>query len=99
MKIYSIPQNKKFQPKLAQNPVVKNSLKLAKEVNETTGKNLLGGLLDNGTKIVRETQDVFVKTITDIEKEAQIILENHPKKNEILNIIRESNEELKITKL
>ena len=99
MKIYSIPQNKKFQPKFAQNPVVKNSLKLAKEVNETTGKNLLGGLLDNGTKIVRETQDVFVKTITDIEKEAQIILENHPKKNEILNIIRESNEELKITKL
>ena len=98
MKIYSA-QNLSYQPKFAQNPVVQNALKLAKETNETAGKNLLGGLLNNGTKIVKEAQDVFIKTITDIEKEVQSILENHPKREEILNIIHKSDEECRKAQL
>ena len=94
MKIYSIPQSQTFQPRFAQNP-----LKLAKQVNDLSAKSLLGGLIDSGTKIAQESKDVFVKTITEAEKEALNILESHPKKEEILNIIRKSSDELKQTKL
>ena len=99
MKIYSTSHNQSFQPKFAQNPIVQNTIKLAKDTNDAAGKSLLGGLINNGTKIVSETHDVFVKTISEAEKEAQNILENHPMKEKILNIIRESNDELQKTKL
>lgn len=93
MKIYSTPQNQTFQPKFAQNPIVQNTLKL------TAKKGLLGGLADNGIKIAQEAQDVFIKTITEAEKEALNILENHPKREEILNILHNSDDELKKTKI
>ena len=98
MKIYSA-QNLSYQPKFAQNPVVQNTLKLAQKTNDAAGKGLLDGLLNNGTKIVKEAQDVFIKTITDVEKEAQSVLENHPKKEEILDIIHKSDKELQKAKL
>ena len=99
MKIYCTQKNISFQPKFAQNPIVQKTLKLAKETNNASGASLIGGLIDSGTNIVREAQDVFVKTITEPEKEAQSILENHPQKEKLLDIIRESNEELQKIKL
>ena len=99
MKVYSTQKNLSFQPRFAQNPIVQNTLKIAKKTNDTVATKLLGSLSDNGVNIIQETQDVFVKTITKAEKEAQNILENHPKREEILNIIRNSNEELQKTKL
>ena len=99
MKIYSAQKNISFHPKFAQTPIVENTLKLVKETNNASCTSLIGGLINNGTNIVREAQDVFVKTITEAEKEAQSILANYPQKEKILNIIRESNEELQKIKL
>lgn len=61
--------------------------------NSVVGATILGGLLNNGMKLIRESQDVFIKETTDAEKEARSILENHPKREEILNIIRGNDEE------
>ena len=99
MKIYSAQKNISFHPKFAQTPIVENTLKLVKETNNASCTSLIGGLINNETNIVREAQDVFVKTITEAEKEAQSILANYPQKEKILNIIRESNEELQKIKL
>ena len=99
MKIYSTKKNISFQPKFAQNPIVQNTLKLAKETNNASCTSLIGELINNGTNIVREAQDVFVKTITEAEKETRSILENHPKRKEILDIIHKSSEELQNAKL
>ena len=99
MKIYSIQNKQSYQPKFAQKPVVQKTLKLAKETNNAAGKSLLGGLVDNVHKIVLETRDLFISKITEAEKEAQSVLEKHPKREMILNIIHESDEKLQKTKL
>lgn len=67
--------------------------------NSVVGATILGGLLNNGMKLIRESQDVFIKETTDAETEARSILENHPKREEILNIIRGNDEEQQKAKL
>ena len=99
MEIYRAQNKPSFHPDFAQNPIVQDALKVAKQSKDVAGTSLLGGLLKNGTKIAKEAQDIFIKSISEAEKEAQSILENHPKREEILDIIRMSNEELQKTKL
>ena len=93
MKIYSVQNNIPFQPKFAQNPIVQNTIKIAKKTNETTSVDILGGLLHAGEKIIKQTQDLLFET------RAQRILGNHPKQEEILSILRESEKEAQQSKL
>ena len=93
MKIYSTQKQLSYQPIFAQNPIVKNTLNIAKKANPS------GGLLSNGAKIIKEAQDVFVKTISEAEKEAESILENHPKREQILSILSKNSEEIQKVEL
>ena len=93
MKIYSVQNNISYQPKFAQKPVVQNTLKLVKKSNDAAGISLSGGLLEGGKKIIKQTQDLLIKA------RANMILENHPKREEILNILQENDEESQNAKL
>ena len=83
-----------FKSKFVSNPIVQ----ALSDSGKTQGTKLLDGLLNSGVT-VGAAQDIFIKTKTEIEKEALKVLENHPKRDEILNILRNSDEECQKTKL
>ena len=99
MQIYSIQKDISFKSKFVHNPIVQTASDAAKKSNEIARKNIIESLRNNGTKAVQETQDLFIKAKTEIEKDAYDIIENFPKRDEILNIIGNAEKECQKAKL
>ena len=93
MKIYSIQKDISFQSKFVRSSIVQTDFEAVKKTKYTTCANLSEGLLNNWKKIIKQVQDLFIKI------KAYKILENHPKREEILNILSETNKEYQKAKL
>ena len=99
MRIYSVQKDISFKSKFVRNPLVQATSDIVKKSNEANGNSLPGGLLNIGTKTIQKSQDLFIKTTTEIETEAHKILENHPLYDKILGILGNSDNESQKSKL